>query len=136
MARSRRSRQQEEAGIDMTPMLDIVFIMLIFFIVTTSFVKESGLDVNRPSAATAATKPRANILIGISETGDVWIQKRRIDVRSVRANVERLKAENPEGTVVIQADKKADTGVLVQVMDQARLAGVANVSIAATQAEE
>lgn len=133
-ARFRRQRE-EDAGIDMTPMLDIVFIMLIFFIVTTSFVKESGIDVNRPSAATAVKKERANILIGISETGDVWISKRKVDVRSVRANIEKLHAENPEGSVVIQSDKGAKTGVLIQVMDQVRLAGVENVSVAASSKE-
>lgn len=130
-----RKRQEEEAGIDMTPMLDIVFIMLIFFIVTTSFVKESGIEVNRPSAATAVKKERANILIGISETGEVWLAKRKIDLRSVRANIEKLHAENPEGSVVIQADKGAKTGVLIQVMDQIRLAGVSNVSVSASSTE-
>jgi biopolymer transport protein ExbD len=134
-AKLRRRGAEDEAGIDMTPMLDIVFIMLIFFIVTTSFVKESGIDVNRPSAATAVKKERANILIGIAETGDIWIQKRRVDLRSVRANIEKLHAENPEGSVVIQADKGAKTGTLIQVMDQVRLAGVSNVSIAAKQQE-
>ena len=113
-------------------MLDVVFIMLIFFIVSTSFVKESGLDVNRPSAKAAVTKQKANIMVGVSESGDVWIQKRRIDVRAVRANIERLRAEAPEGGVVIQADKGAKTGVLVQVMDQIKLAGVDDISIAAT----
>lgn len=132
----KRVKREEDTGIDMTPMLDIVFIMLIFFIVTTSFVKESGIDVNRPSAATAEKKERASILIGISEIGDVWIQKRKVDVRSVRANVERLKAESPEGGVVIQADKAAKSGLLVQVMDQVRLAGVTNVSIAASPSAE
>jgi biopolymer transport protein ExbD len=130
-----RRRGEEDAGIDMTPMLDIVFIMLIFFIVTTSFVKESGVEVNRPSAASASKKERANIMIGITETGDIWIQKRRIDLRSVRANIEKLHAENPEGSVVIQADKGAKTGTLIQVMDQVRLAGVSNVSIAAKAQE-
>ena len=127
---------EEEAGIDLTPMLDITFIMLIFFIVTTSFVKESGIDVNRPSAATAVKKERANILIAISEVGEIWIQKRRVDVRSVRANIEKLHAENPEGSVVIQSDKGAKTGTLIQVMDQVRLAGVLNVSIAAKPQED
>jgi biopolymer transport protein ExbD len=130
-----RRKPEEEAGIDMTPMLDIVFIMLIFFIVTTSFVKESGVDISRPSAATAVKKERANILIGITETGEVWISKRRIDIRSVRANIEKLHAENPEGSVVIQSDKGAKTGLLIQVMDQVKLAGVQNVSIAATAKE-
>lgn len=134
MSRRRHKHKEEDTGIDLTPMLDVVFIMLIFFIVTTSFVKESGLDVNRPSAATAEKKERANILIAISESGDIWVQKRRIDIRSVRANVERMHAESPEGSVVIQADKKSATGLLVQVMDQVRLAGVENVSIAANEA--
>lgn len=127
----RRRTQEEDSGIDLTPMLDVVFIMLIFFIVTTSFVKESGLDVNRPSASTAKKKERASILVAISQNGEIWIQKRRIDIRSVRANIERLHAESPEGTVVIQADKASETGVLVQVMDQIRLAGVESISVAA-----
>jgi len=131
--RRRRGNQEEDAGIDLTPMLDVVFIMLIFFIVTTSFVKESGIDVNRPSASSAKKKERATILIGISQHGEIWIQKRRIDIRSVRANIERLHAESPEGTVVIQADKLSETGILVQVMDQVRLAGVEAISVAASQ---
>ena len=108
---------EEEAAIDMTPMLDVVFIMLIFFIVTASFVKEAGIDVNRPEAATAVKKDRANILIAISDKGEIWINKRRIDVRAVQANIERLRAENPQGSVVIQADKKATTETLIKVMD-------------------
>lgn len=133
----RRSYRQDEddAAIDMTPMLDIVFIMLIFFIVTTSFVKESGIDVNRPQASTAQKKSRAHIMVAISEANEIWIQKRRIDIRSVRPNIERLKAEAPEGGVVIQADKGSKTGLLVQVMDQIRLAGVTNISIAAKPGE-
>jgi biopolymer transport protein ExbD len=124
---------EEEATIDMTPMLDVVFIMLIFFIVTASFVKEAGIDVNRPDAATAVKKDRANILIAISETGEIWINKRRIDARAVQANIERLHAENPQGTVVIQADKKATTEVLIKVMDASRSAGVYDVSIASQE---
>jgi biopolymer transport protein ExbD len=124
---------EEEAAIDMTPMLDVVFIMLIFFIVTASFVKEAGIDVNRPDAATAVKKDRANILIAISDTGEIWINKRRIDARAVQANIERLHAENPQGTVVIQADKKATTEVLIKVMDASRSAGVYDVSIAAQE---
>ena len=126
---------EEEAAIDMTPMLDVVFIMLIFFIVTASFVKEAGIDVNRPDAATAVKKDRANILIAISDKGEIWINKRRIDERAVQANIERLRAENPQGSVVIQADKKAFTETLVTVMDSARQAGVFNVSIAANEGE-
>ena len=105
--------------------------MLIFFIVTASFVKESGIDVNRPNAATAERKQRASILIAISKNNEVWIQKRRVDVRAVRANVERLLAENPQGSVVIQADEKSENGLFVKVMDQARLAGAQSIAIAA-----
>ncbi len=128
--RRRKKNQDDDTAIDLTPMLDVVFIMLIFFIVTTSFVKESGIDVNRPSASTAKKKERASIFVGISANGEIWIQKRKVDIRSVRANIERLHAESPEGTVVIQADKLSETGVLVEVMDQIRLAGVESVSVA------
>ena len=125
--------EEEEATIDMTPMLDVVFIMLIFFIVTASFVKEAGIDVNRPEAATAVKKDRANILVAISDKGEIWINKRRVDVRAVQANIERLHAENPQGSVVIQADKKATTETLIKVMDASRAAGVFDVSIAAQE---
>ncbi|MBK1875431.1 ExbD/TolR family protein [Pelagicoccus mobilis] len=131
MARRHR-RSREETDINITPMLDVVFIMLIFFIVTTSFVKETGIEVNRPSAATAEKKERGNILIGIRETGEIYMNKQQIDIRAVRANVERSLAENPEGQVVIVADKGSKTGVFIEVMDQARLAG-AVVSVAAEQ---
>jgi len=125
------SASDEESAIDMTPMLDIVFIMLIFFIVTTSFVKESGVTVSRPSAETAAQDKKGNIMVAIKPDGEIWIDKRAVDVRSVRANVEKLRAESPESGVVIQADTDSRTGLLVQVMDQIRLAGIANISIAA-----
>ena len=124
---------EEEATIDMTPMLDVVFIMLIFFIVTASFVKEAGIDVNRPEAATAVKKDRANILVAISAKGEIWINKRKVDVRAVQANIERLYAENPQGTVVIQADRKSTTDVLIKVMDASRAAGIEDVSIAAQE---
>nr|MBV6629753.1 biopolymer transporter ExbD [Oceanococcus sp. HetDA_MAG_MS8] len=130
--RRRKHGATEEAEIDMTPMLDIVFIMLIFFIVTTSFVKEAGIDVSRPNANTAEKQERGNIMIAIRPNGDIWMDKRKVELRAVRANTERLHAENPEGSVVIIADKESQTGVLVQVMDQVRLAGVYNVSIAAS----
>ena len=123
--------EEEDSEINMTPMLDVVFIMLIFFIVTASFVKESGLEVNRPEAATAVKKERANILVAISPNNEIWINRRRVDIRAVQANIERLHAENPQGTVVIQADKKSTTEMLVKVMDAARSAGVSDVSLAA-----
>lgn len=125
------SKSEEDTDLDMTPMMDIVFIMLIFFIVTTSFTKESGIEVNRPSAQTAERQQKGNILVAISADNDVWIDKREVDVRAVRANIERLHAENPEGAVIVQADKDSKNGILVQVIDQIRLAGVNNVSLAA-----
>lgn len=133
--RNRHSRRQSGAiaEINMTPLIDMVFILLIFFIVTTSFVKETGVDVNRPSAKTAVKKELANIMIAITESGEIKMEDRTIDRRAVRANVERMHAENPEGSVIILADKEAKTGLLIEVMDQARLAGVANVSIAAVR---
>ena len=121
----------EEGEINMTPMLDVVFIMLIFFIVTTSFVKESGVEVNQPSAETTQRQDKNNILVAITPTGEIWIDKQQVDVRAVRANVQRLRAQSPDSAVVIQADKEARTGILVKVMDQIRLAGVENVAIAA-----
>jgi len=127
-----RASDEDEGSVDMTPMLDIVFIMLIFFIVTASFVKESGMDVNRPPAATAELKERGNILVAITAGDDIWVDKRQVDPRALRANIERLHAENPQGTVVIQADEASTNGLLVKVMDAARLAGVTDVAIAAT----
>ena len=123
--------EDEENEINLTPMLDVVFIMLIFFIVTASFIKEVGLDVNRPDAPTTETKPEdANILVVIDANDDIFIDRRLIDPRAVRANIERLHAENPKGSVVIQANKKSTNKMLVQVMDASRQAGVYSISIA------
>lgn len=133
MQRRRGGRAEDESEVNLTPMLDVVFIMLIFFIVTASFVKESGIDINRPDAQTAEKKEQGNILVAISPNNQIWIDKRQVDVRALRANIERLKAENPQGAVVIQADKDSKNGLLVKVMDAARLAGIKNVSIAATE---
>ncbi|QQD21502.1 biopolymer transporter ExbD [Oceanospirillaceae bacterium ASx5O] len=134
MARRHTDSDADGNDIDITPMLDIVFIMLIFFIVTTSFVKESGVTVNRPSAQTAEEKKGSNILVAIRSNGEIWIDRRAIDVRAVRPNIERMKAENPEGAVIIQADEFSPTGLLVKVMDQIRLAGITNISISAEAA--
>ncbi|RCU49408.1 MULTISPECIES: ExbD/TolR family protein [Corallincola] len=130
MARKHRS-QEEEAGIDMTPMLDIVFIMLIFFIVTTSFVKEAGIEVLRPKASTATKQKNANIFIAVRENGEIWMDKRMVDVERVGANIERMLAEQPTDTVVIQADVEAKHGVVVKVMDQVKQAGIDKISVAA-----
>ena len=122
---------EEENEINLTPMLDVVFIMLIFFIVTASFIKEAGIDVNRPDAPMTESKPEdANILVLINANDEVWIDRRLIDPRAIRANIERMHAENPEGSVVIQANNASSNKMLVQVMDSARQAGVYNISIA------
>ncbi len=129
--RRRRDRRKSESEVNLTPMLDVVFIMLIFFIVTASFVKESGIEISRPGASTAVKKERGNILIAISANDQIWMNRRQVDPRALRANLERMHAENPQGSVVIQADKEAKTGLLVQVMDAARSAGVKDISLAA-----
>ena len=129
--RRRRDRKKSESEVNLTPMLDVVFIMLIFFIVTASFVKESGIEISRPGASTAVRKEKGNILIAISANDQIWMNRRQVDPRALRANIERMHAENPQGAVVIQADKAAKTGLLVQVMDAARSAGVKEVSLAA-----
>jgi biopolymer transport protein ExbD len=129
--RRRQNRRKSESEVNLTPMLDVVFIMLIFFIVTASFVKESGIEISRPGASTAVRKEKGNILIAISANDQIWMNRRQVDPRALRANIERAHAENPQGAVIIQADKAAKTGLLVQVMDAARSAGVKNVSLAA-----
>jgi len=122
--------------INMGPLIDMVFLLLIFFVVTTSFVKETGIDVQRSSAATAEVKQRGNIMVGVTAEGDVYMEGKRIDVRSVRALIERALAEDPESGVVVVADKHSETGDIVQVMDQCRLAGAKSVSLAAKREEE
>ncbi len=130
MRRRKQQAADDEAQIDLTPMLDVVFIMLIFFIVTASFIKEAGVEVNRPEASTSNPKDNVNILIAVTSTNEVWMDGRRIDVRAVRANVERLHAENPKGTVVIQADNLSTIETVVKVLDASRAAGVMDVSLA------
>jgi biopolymer transport protein ExbD len=125
--------EDEESSIDITPMLDVVFIMLIFFIVTATFIKESGIDVDKPSAATAVVQEKASILVAIDAENNVWINRRQVDIRSVRSIVERLHAENPKGTLVIQADKESKNDTLVQVMDASRRAGVYDIALAANE---
>ena len=131
MRRRSRNKFAEDSSLDLTPMMDIVFIMLIFFIVTTSFVKETGVDINRPNAETAQRDEKGNILVALTDNNEIWIDKRRVDLKAVRANIERLKIEYPGGSVIIQADKVSKSGLLVEVMDQIRLAGIQNISIAA-----
>jgi biopolymer transport protein ExbD len=129
-SRRHASEESEETGIDLAPMLDFVLNLLIFFIITTSFVKEAGVTVNKEQALTAESKETGNILIAIRPNGDIWMDKRRVDIREVRPAIERLHVERPEDTVVIIADKESSTGMLTQVMDQVKLGGVSDVSIA------
>ena len=123
--------REEDTEINITPMLDIVFIMLIFFIVTTSFIRETGIDPQRPEALTASRQDRGNILIAISATGQIWMDKRQVELESVRQRIEQARNESPESTVVIIADERSETGVLIDLMDQIRLGGILNVSVAA-----
>ena len=125
--------EEEDSPIDLTPMLDVVFIMLIFFIVTSTFVKESGVDVTRPNAETAAPTDASSIQVGISANNQIWIEKRQIDKRAVRANIERGLAESPGAAVIIIADALSNTETLIDVLDQARLAGATSVSVAADE---
>jgi biopolymer transport protein ExbD len=122
--------EEEENEINLTPMLDVVFIMLIFFIVTATFIQEAGIQVERPDATTAESQDDAAILIAISPTDEIWIDRKERDPRSVRSIIERLHAENPKGSIVIQADEGSTHETLVIVMEAAKAAGVTNVAIA------
>lgn len=133
MSLRRRPRESEDIGIDLTPMLDIVFIMLIFFIVTTSYVKDSGIAVATPSANSASPQSNANIFVAISASGEIWVDRKPVDLRLLRGTIARLHADKPEGAVVIQSDAAATTRRLVEVMDQVRLAGVEKIAIGATR---
>jgi len=128
---ARRHAHTEDAEINITPMLDIVFIMLIFFIVTTSFTKETGATITKPEAEQAVNLRNGTILVGIKSNDDIWMSKRLIELREVRSMVEQAKAENPKGSVVIVADKDSRIGTVTQVMDQVKLAGVQGIAISA-----
>ena len=132
MRHSRISAAAEEATeVDLTPMLDVVFIMLIFFIVTANFIKEPGVDVQRPDAQTAEVQENAAILVAINNNDEIWIDGRRVDVRQVKANIVKLLADNPRGALVVRADREATAKRIVAVLDSAKLAGVTDVSLAA-----
>jgi biopolymer transport protein ExbD len=126
---ARFSGREEKSEINLTPMLDVVFIMLIFFIVTATFIKEPGTDILRPEALTAEVKPTVSVLVGINVANEIWIDKKRVDVRSVRANLERLIAENPKGGLVVQADAGSKNELLMEVLNAARGAGIQQVAV-------
>jgi len=132
----RRHAHIEEADINITPMLDIVFIMLIFFIVTTSFTKETGATIIKPEAGQAVALQNGTILIAVRPNDDIWMAKRQVELREVRQMVERARAENPEGSVVIVADKGSRIGTVAQVMDQLKMAGVQGIAISAEKPDE
>ena len=132
--RHKRKARGESTGIDLAPMLDFVMNLLIFFIITAVFAKEFGLAVSRPSASIGApAKEAGSLLIAIAAGGEILIDDRLVDIRAVRANVERMHALKPENGVMIVADGKAGTGLLVEVVDQVRQGGVTNVSFGATR---
>jgi len=124
-------QDDEEAEINLTPMLDVVFIMLIFFIVTAVFVKDPGVEVSRPDAVTAITPERGSIFVAVTANNEIWVDQRSVGSDGVRAAIERLLAENPEGGVVIQADNGAANEFVINVMDAARAVGIEDVTIAA-----
>lgn len=131
-----RRAKKNSVELNIAPLIDMVFILLIFFLVNTSFVKESGIEVNRPSASTAEIQEKTAIMVAIDKENRVFMENREIDVRAVRANVERALAENPEGGVVVISDKFTSAGVVINVMDGCRLAGAENISLAATIPEQ
>ena len=115
----------------MAPLIDMVFILLIFFLVTTSFVKESGVEIKRPIASSAVSKEKTNLVVAVTKDGTIYVEKRSLDIRSVRSYMERFLAETPQGSVVIAADRESMTGLVIQVLDACRMAGIKNVSVAA-----
>ena len=134
MQSRRHTPETEETGIDLAPMLDFTVNLLIFFIITTSFIKEPGTTVFKPTAQTAFGRESGNLMIAIRENGDIWLDRRRIDMRDVRPTMERLHIERPDDTVVILADRESDAGTVAEVMDEVRLAGIEIMSIAADPA--
>jgi len=131
--RSKRHEAEsgDEHGIDLAPMLDFVLNLLIFFIITTSFVREPGITVTREEAATASAREDGNILIALRANDEIWMDRRQVDLREVRPIIERLHVERPEDTVIVIADKAAKTGLLAQVMDEVALGGIEEIAIGA-----
>ena len=127
------SKQEDDTEIDLTPMLDVVFIMLIFFIVTATFVREPGVDIERPEAVTAELVANQKLLLAITETGEIWIDKKRLQINEVSQTLEALRAQNPQGALVIQADSEATAAAMANVIDAAKRAGITDISLAAVQ---
>ena len=125
----REKQQEEELEINMTPMLDIVFIMLIFFIVTATFMKEAGITVEKPEALTGERQDQASIIVAVTDKDEVWVNKQVVDIKALRPLIEKLHAENPKGTVVIEADRDARAGLMIAVADAIQAAGVGTVAV-------
>jgi len=133
MRRSHAEAEYEPVYINVVPLIDVMFFLVLFFVSTTSFVRESGIEINRPTAQTAMIPGKDSMIVSIDRSGRIWIENQQVDIRVVRGHVERMHAENPTGTVIVLADRSSQTGIVVEVMDQVRLAGVTNVAIAATR---
>jgi biopolymer transport protein ExbD len=130
MRKSATITEEEDASINMTPMLDVVFIMLIFFIVTATFIKEAGIEVVKPEAETAVKKERTSMLVAINEHNEVWIDRRNVERSSVQPVIERLYSENPKGALVVQADRESNAETVMFVMEAAREAGITDIAVA------
>lgn len=133
MRRSHAEAEYEPVHINVVPLIDVMFFLVLFFVATASFVKESGIEINRPAAQTAVVPGKDSMMVSIARDGQIWIDTQPVDIRLVRAHVERMHAENPAGAVIILADKESSTGTVVEVMDQIRLAGITNVALAASR---
>jgi len=129
----RRVTEEDEKVADLTPMLDVVFIMLIFFIVTATFIKETGVEIDRPDALTATPKKTVSLLVGVGQDNQVWIDKKQVDVRNVRPRMERLHSENPKGGLVIMADSESKVEKVLAIMEAARAIGIGQVAIASEE---
>ena len=125
-----RDRGSSETELNMAPLIDMIFILLIFFLVTTSFIKESGVELLRPIPSSSVSKEKKNIIIQVSREGAIFIKDRTIDIELVRSVMERYQAENPQGSVVIAGDRESMIGIVIRVLDACKLAGIKNVSVA------
>jgi biopolymer transport protein ExbD len=127
--RSTFQREDNDEDVNVTPLLDIVFIMLIFFIVTSTFVKEPGIDVLRPEAVSATDRKAASIIVAISADDEIWINGDEVELSEVKTIVAQLRVENPKGTAVVQADAASKTRMLVEVVTQIRATGISDVAV-------
>ena len=133
MRRSHAEQDEDAVHINVVPLIDVMFFLVLFFVATSSFVRDSGVEVNRPAAQSATLQNKANIVVSVTREGDTWLGGKRIDRRALRDEIERLLGENPDSTVIVAADGDGNSRLLVEALDQARLAGESNVAIATTE---